>query len=256
MRKSTSGSAEWPLSLGNAAVVLGMGAFWICNLISIRLFPTEFDWRYIPLTTLLSPQDNPGGAAWSKAAVALCGISVVIWSIGLVRGWTRPVIVESPVGLYALGAGGAMMTCAGLLPLKLPGLEFEHQITSTFAFAGISVGLARLAFRVTSSRVERNPHVSRLQRTVYAALSAGVIVIPIVIAVFADAYVFHVYKQLHSVGLNWRDAGVPLYLSWSLWEWITLGILSLCLFAFGVAGDLRAWGAAPTRLTPHRLFVR
>lgn len=194
----------------------------------------------MPLTGLLSPRDDPGGEAWAKAAVVLCGLSVVIWSLGLVRGWSRSVLARRPVGLYELGIGGAMMACAGLLPLKIPGLPFEHQITSTFAFAGLSAGLARLMFQLAHSSVERNTRISPLQRTAYAMLSAGVIIIPIVIALFADAYVFHMYKQLHWVGLVWRDQGVPVYLSWSLWEWITLAILSLSLAGLAVAGDIRA----------------
>jgi hypothetical protein len=59
-------------------------------------------------------------------------------------------------------------------------------------------------------------------------------VLPILLAGCAQAYIFYVLPDLHWVGLAWRTRGVPVYLSFAVWEWVTCAVLSgylaiLCL---------------------------
>lgn len=220
--------------------VLGVAAFWACNLMALHFYPTEFDWRYMPLTALLSPRDDPAGAMWARVATALCGLSVLMWAIGLARGWSRFVLAERPAGVAILGVGGATMACAALMPLKIPGLPFEHQAFSTLGYTGLSVGLARLIYQVACRAAESDPRASPQQRAMYGACSVGIIIIPIVVGLLLDAYVFRVYKNIHWLGLVWREQGVPAYMSFALWEWITLAMLSVAMVALAIAGDARA----------------
>jgi hypothetical protein len=51
-------------------------------------------------------------------------------------------------------------------------------------------------------------------------------VFPIVLAAMAQAYVHYALPELRWVSLSWRARGVPVYLSFAFWEWVTCFVLS------------------------------
>lgn len=103
-----------------------------------------------------------------------------------------------------------------------------------FAFAGLCFGLARLTFstveRAVAARIRGGPRRAGL----YGAGMAGLAIAPVVLAGLAQAYVFYVLPQLHWVGLSWRAQGVPPYLSFAFWEWITCAVISIQLVALSL----------------------
>ena len=44
--------------------LLGVLVFWGGILVAERRYPAEFDWRYMTLSTLISPRRNPAGYVW------------------------------------------------------------------------------------------------------------------------------------------------------------------------------------------------
>jgi hypothetical protein len=56
---------------------------------------------------------------------------------------------------------------------------------------------------------------------------AGFAISPIILAAVAQAYVSHALPALPWVSLEWRELGVPVYLSFALWEWVTCAVFSL-----------------------------
>jgi len=64
---------------------------------------------------------------------------------------------------------------------------------------------------------------------------AGFAVSPILLAAVAQAYVSNALPALPWVSLEWRDRGVPVYLSFAFWEWVTCAVFSLYLLALSRA---------------------
>jgi hypothetical protein len=56
---------------------------------------------------------------------------------------------------------------------------------------------------------------------------AGFALSPIVLGAVAQAYVSHELSALPWVSLVWRKRGVPVYLSFAFWEWVTCAVFSL-----------------------------
>jgi hypothetical protein len=50
-----------------ATFLIFVGVFFLGGgiVVAKRLYPAEFDWRYMTLSTLLSPLRNPGGYLWA-----------------------------------------------------------------------------------------------------------------------------------------------------------------------------------------------
>jgi len=94
------------------------------------------------------------------------------------------------------------------------------------AFAALCLGTMHLTFLATERTVVRRRPGSPLRPRLYATVLAGAAIFPILLAGLAEAYVFYVLPELHWVSLSWRARGIPVYLSFAFWEWVTCVVLS------------------------------
>jgi hypothetical protein len=219
-------------AIAYSATILPLAAvlLWTGLLMAAHRFPTEFDWRYMTVSVLLSPKDNPNVRHWAAAGIGLCGLAILIWTFAVGRSGTPPSSARRsrPHGVYWLRWGGACMVGSGVLPFHLLGLAKTHELLTLLAFIGLCLGAVRLAI----DWVEQLDARSR-RSAVIGTLVASALIAPIVLAGLAQLYVFYVLPQLHWVGLAWRARGVPVYLSFAFWEWVTFVLLTVYLAGLG-----------------------
>jgi hypothetical protein len=129
------------------------------------------------------------------------------------------------------------MACSVKLPWRLPRLFKEHEVLTLFAFAGLCLGMIRPAFQTAERVLRRRAGGSARHLRLYGAALAGIAGFPILVAGAAEAYVFYVLPQLHWVSLAWRARGVPMYLSFAFWEWITCAVLSAYMAILSLAAE-------------------
>jgi hypothetical protein len=208
-------------------VTLGTLAFWVGMTLARRAYPSEYDWRYVTISSLVYPERNPGGFLWARAGILLCGMAGLYWAAALLRRPKQLRVAERPIGIPALGLGFLCMTCCALVPEGRFRVPKGHDFLALAAFVGICVGMALLTFKV----IKQSPHVSKLPGgpPLYAPLLAGFAVSPIVVAAAAQLYVSHALPGLPWVSLAWRELGIPVYLSFAFWEWVTCAVFSLYL---------------------------
>jgi hypothetical protein len=205
---------------------LGVLAFWGGLAMAVRRYPSEYDWRYMSISNLVYTDRNPTGYQWAWGGLMLCALGGLCWTASLMKDKRREGTRRQLVGVWALTLGYACMAGA-LLPQRLLQVPKGHEILALLAFFGICIGIVQLTF----TTAERN---FRLQATlnfpgpprVYAGLLASAALLPILMAVAAPAYVSYALPQLRWVGLEWRTLDVPVYLSFTFWEWITCAVFS------------------------------
>jgi hypothetical protein len=204
---------------------IGVLAFWCGMWMAGRRYPSEYDWRYITMSSLVYPDRNPRGYLWAWAGVALCALAGLYWTGARIRQSRQPGGLAPPAGIPALAVGYLCMLCCGLLPGPLLRLPKLHEFLALTAFFGVGIGLVQ-------STLQAGRHGSSLgalpgNRRSYAAALASVAVSPIVLAALAQAYVSYALPQLPWVSLAWRARGIPVYLSFAFWEWITCAVFSI-----------------------------
>lgn len=211
-----------------AAAPLGVLSFWCCLWIAGERYPAEYDWRYMTVSSLLYPDRNPGGYRWAWSGVALCGLGGLCWISAL--SWSRKLSSAGgrPLGIWAMGLGYFCMVCCALLPARFLGIPRSHDILALAAFVGVCVGTVLLTYAV----VDRHLRLRMCRRppgrsSICACAVAGGALLPILLVSLTQAYVSHALPQLPWVGLEWRKEGVPAYLSFAFWEWVTCVVLSL-----------------------------
>ena len=221
---------------------LGVLAFWVGLFGAARRYPSEYDWRYMTISSLVYPERNPGGYWWAWGGVALCGLGGLTWAVMLARHWRQRHRAPPPLGIRILGLGYASMVACAALSTPLLRVPKGHDLLALIAFVALCIGTVQLTFlaidRGLRRRAERLRARHRNRHRVYAGILAGAALLPIVLAGITQAYVSHALPQLPWVGLEWRVRGVSMYLSFAFWEWATCVVLSaytlgLALFGLG-----------------------
>jgi len=209
--------------LSAAAAPLGVLAFWGGLWMAGRRYPSEYDWRYMTISSLVYADRNPDGYQWAWGGLTLCALGGLCWTAVLVRDW-RPESTRRPaVGIWAMGLGYVCMVCCALLPARLVRVPKGHEMLALSAFFGLCIGIVQLTYLAAERSFRlRIPGGARF----YAGLLAGVALSPILLAGIAPAYVSYALPKLPWVGLEWRARGVPVYLSFAFWEWITCVVFS------------------------------
>jgi hypothetical protein len=231
-----------------AAAPFGVLAFWGGLWLAGRRYPSEYDWRYMTISSLVYADRNPAGYRWAWGGLMLCALGGLCWTMVLARDMGRAGAGcvgagRRPVAIWALGLGYLCMVCCALSPAKLQSVPKAHEILALCAFFGVCVGIVQLTFRTVrhSARLRSSRHTPGALRF-FAGLLAGIVLAPIALAAAAPAYVSWAFPDLPWVGLRWRALGMPVYLSFAFWEWMTCGFFSvyaagLCLATHVVMQD-------------------
>jgi len=218
-----------------ATAPLGVIAFWGGMLMAARRYPSEYEWQYMPVSNLLSPDRNPVGYLWASAGILLCSLCGLCWVALLAQRWNHKRSGNRPSGIGALQFGYFCMVCAALLPRWLLRIQKGHEILAVLAFAGLLIGMVRLMFqtmvRILLRRMRRFSSRARL----YAAVLASIAVFPILLAGLAQVYFYYVPPGLHWLSFSWRSRGWPVLLRFAFWEWVTCVVLSAYLSILSLA---------------------
>jgi hypothetical protein len=203
--------------------------FWGGMAIAGRRYPLEYDWRYMTISSLVYGDRNPHGYLWARSGITLCGLAGLYWTAAVIRKGKQTGIATRPIGIWALGIGYLCMIWCALLPDGVLPISKGHDFLALAAFVGICVGMVHSTFETVAARTPRdNPYGSPRLR---AGILAGIALLPIVLAALAQAYVSHALPTLPWVSLAWRARGVPVYLSFAFWEWITCALFSVYMVA-------------------------
>jgi hypothetical protein len=218
----------------HAAAPLGVLAFWCGLWIAQQLYPSEYDWRYMTISSLLYPERNPDGYRWAWGGVALCGLGGLCWVAALIRMRRRSNAANWPVGIWALGLGYICMVCCALLPARFLHISRSHDILALAAFLGLCIGTVHLTYCAVDQRLQRRARTFPGRPWIYAGVIAGAALFPILLVSITQAYVSRTLPQLPWVGLEWRRQGVPAYLSFAFWEWVTCVVFSVYTSALSI----------------------
>jgi hypothetical protein len=219
----------------SAMAPLGVLGFWAGLWAASRRFPSEYDWRYMTISSLLYPDRDPDGYAWAWGGVVLCASGGLCWVAALVAANRVTEPRSSPAGIRALGFGYICMVCCALWPGRLLQLPRGHDLLALLAFVAICVGTVHLTYLAVARNLRRcSPDFPTRARAV-GGVVAGAPLLPILLVGLTQADVAHAFPHLPWVGLEWRARGVPWYLSFAFWEWSTCAVFSAYTISLSAA---------------------
>lgn len=223
MRPSPSAPAHHGLYV---LAPLGVFAFWVGLFIASRRYPSLYDWRYMTVSKLIYPDQNPDGYAWAWGGLMLCALGGLCWTAALIRDWPRTISAVRPFGLWAIGLGYSCMVGA-LVPGRFLPIPKGHETLSLSAFIGLCIGIVQLTLETAERSAWLKARGCSKAARLLASGLAAIALSPIALAGIATWYVSSALPQLPWVGIEWRARGVPVYLSFAFWEWISCVVFSV-----------------------------
>ena len=191
---------------------LGVIAFWGGMWMASRRFPAGYDWRYMPVSHLLTPSRDPEGHLWATGGIVLCSLFGVCWTAVLAERWNLERVGGRPSGIKALQLGNFWLMCSAALPEWLLRVHKGHEIFAVLAFACLCIGMVLLMFQTIERAFMCRMRKSTGRARLYAATLASTSIFPILLAGLAQAYVHYVLPELHWPSLS------PVYLNFPFWE--------------------------------------
>ncbi len=197
-----------------------------------RHFPGGFDWGYTVISRLASNRRNPGGAAWLSGffllAVGLAWPAVGYLRRALSAGSHPPRVPLLGLRLGLLAA--AVLGVEGLFALDLSPLGRKaHEGVAVLAFLGFYVGVLGL-------------QLHRIRRLGGSLLPGLLVALPLVGVGLSQVALYFDQRDLGWVNTEWREMGIPLYLSFAFWQWLAvmglgLGLGHLLVATSGGSGE-------------------
>ncbi len=206
---------------------LGVLAFWCGIVLASRQYPSAYDWRYMSVSKLANPEQNPPGYLSASAGIVFCSLCGLWWTAALAR--RRDRAGDRPRGIRALQFGYVFMLLAVVVPEWLLWIEKGHEILAALAFLGLLIGMIRLMFRTTEQMFLKRTRWPNRRARVFAFIAASAAVLPIVLAGLAQAYFYYVPPEFHWITFSWSARGWPVILRFAFWEWATCSVLSACM---------------------------
>jgi hypothetical protein len=217
-----------------APAALGVLLFWLGIVLAAQRYPSEYDWRYMTVSRLLGAENDPAGYLWARAGIALCGLFGYVWATLLAQRRRDLGMREHSGAIRVLQVGYFFMACAAVLPESLLRVPKGHEMLAILAFVGIWCGIVSVMFQSFVQALLRRMRSATGRPRLYAAALVGAAMLPIVLAGAAQAYVYLEVPDLPWISLAWRARGVPVYISFAFWEWVTCLVLSAYMVILAV----------------------
>lgn len=227
------------LLYGAAVMAVAIGV-----IMAASRFPGGYDWAYTVISRLASNRQNPEGGRWLAASLLVA--VVLLWPVANHFAWRFSQGGAMPrlaVGVLRVGlVGGALLAFEGLLNLQLSRqLEKAHEALALATFLGFYGGVLGL-------------YAHRVREALSFVAPALLVILPLCAVGITQLMLYIGQRDLGWVDTNWREFGVPLWLSFAFWQWLAVVFLALgigYLIAAGGHGGQHpsrrheaAWGSA------------
>lgn len=206
----------WPAAMASLATGIWTGA---------ARFPGGFDWQYQVISSLASREDNPAGYAVFCIGLALCFLLLLplpgYFHARLVR--TAPGLARASATALRVGLVGSIAIGVERLAILDLGEHIHkgHEAIALVAFLGLFCGVA--GFWLAAVKLHRR---ARSAPTWLMVVLFVAVISPIAGTAASQLYLYVTQADLGWVGPEWRERGVPLFLSFAVWQWLTgVGVL-------------------------------
>ena len=197
-----------------ALFVMCFGSF-----MAAQYYPGGFDWFYTVASALASQKHNPVGSVWFAGSLSLSMLLLWLY-VSSIKAGLSAMLPSAGFAITAIRFGLVCGFLLGVEKLLIHDLSYwiykAHEGLAFFTLLGLYVGILSLLLKFI--------HLKKLN-IFYVLL----IVSPLMAIAITELWLYLEQRDVGWVDSNWREKGLPIWLSFAFWQWLSIGLLWLGL---------------------------
>jgi hypothetical protein len=195
--------------------------------IASRYFPGGFDWPYTVASALASHRYNPDGNVWYAGGFGLSMalhwpyVNALKEQLGASRSTlNRFALISIRIGLIS----GILIGIEGVFIRDLAQWVTKgHELLAILAFLGLYLGLLIFLGQAMA------------RRKIYG-IPALLVTLPLVAIGITQFWLWISQRDIGWLNTEWREMGIPVWLSFAFWQWLAIVFLTIGLGALSLIG--------------------
>ena len=180
-----------------------------------QYYPGGFDWFYTVASALASQKHNPIGSVWFAASLSLSMLLLWLY-VSSIKPSLSAMLPSSGFAITAIRFGLVCGFLLGVEKLLIHDLSYwiykAHESLAFFTLLGLYVGILSLLLQFI--------HFKKIN-IFYVLL----IVSPLVAIAITELWLYLEQRDMGWVDTNWREKGLPIWLSFAFWQWLSIALL-------------------------------
>jgi len=180
-----------------------------------QYYPGGFDWFYTVASALASQKHNPTGSVWFAGGLSLSMLLLWLY-VSSIKTNLSALLPSAAFAITAIRFGlicGFLLGAERLLIYDLSyRIDKAHEGLALFALVGLYVGIIGLLLQF----------MHRNKSSIFPVL---LILSPLVAIGIGAFWLYLEQRDVGWVDTNWREKGIPIWLSFAFWQWLTIGLL-------------------------------
>lgn len=185
------------------------------SIMAAQYYPGGFDWFYTVASALASQKHNPTGSVWFAGSLSLSMLLLWLYVSSIKTGLSA-ILPSAGFAITAIRIGlicGFLLGAERLLIHDLSHWIYKaHESLALFTLLGLYVGILGLLLQFMHHK----------KSNIFPVL---LIVSPLVAIGITELWLYFDQHDLGWVDTNWRDKGIPIWLSFAFWQWLAIGLL-------------------------------
>jgi hypothetical protein len=185
----------------------------IANLI----FPTKYDWRYMVLSALSSPNDNPQVYLLPSIGMTIAGVLMIPFLGYYQKKLGKVCRGSTGVGTFFMFIAIFSMIGVSTISQVLVGVKNLHEIFAVLGFLGVILAGSFYGCPILKDRLKGAKQFD--MRLYWAGILA--LWVPVIGLAVSQLYIAIVKPSWGYVGIQWiTSQQVPVVMSLAFWEWL------------------------------------
>ena len=185
------------------------------SFMAAQYYPGGFDWFYTVASALASQKHNPIGSVWFAGSLSLSMLLLWLY-MSSIKINLSAILPSARFSITAIRFGlvcGFLLGVERLLIYDLSHwIDKAHESLALFTLLGLYVGIIGLLLQLMHCK----------KSSIFPVL---LILSPLVAIGIGALWLYLEQRDVGWVGTDWREKGIPIWLSFAFWQWLAIGLL-------------------------------
>lgn len=185
------------------------------SIMAAQYYPGGFDWFYTVASALASQKHNPTGSFWFAGSLSLSMLLLWLY-VSSIKTRLSEMLPSSGFAISAIRFGLVCGFLLGAERLLIRDLSYwinnAHEILALLTLLGLYIGILGLL----------SQFIHLKKSNIFPML---LVMSPLIAIGIGGLWLYLEQRDVGWVNTDWREKGLPIWLSFAFWQWLAIGLI-------------------------------